>query len=134
MRIKLDECVDARLVWLIKRSGHEVSTVREPNMLGTSYQALYEHCITASWVLVTLDKNFSNTLHYPPGETPGLVILRAPNYLFSTMRIVVETFLTALGKSELPLKGRLWIVEPGRVRIHEHERETNQSGDQQSAP
>lgn len=29
MKIKLDECLDARLVEILKRDGHEVKTLRE---------------------------------------------------------------------------------------------------------
>ena len=50
-------------------------------------------------------------------RTAGLLVLRGPNQLFPTMRILVETLIDALNK-ESPA-GRLWIVEPGRLRIHE---------------
>ncbi|MCL0075856.1 DUF5615 family PIN-like protein [Dehalococcoidia bacterium] len=36
--------------------------------------------------------------------------------LFPTMRVLVETLIDALTR-EWPA-GRLWIVEPGRLRIH----------------
>ena len=119
MKIKLDECLDARLAEILKRAGHEVNTVREQKLLGISDEGLYERCIAEGYVLVTLDKDFSNVLRYPPEPTPGIVVLRGPNDLFPTMRMLMETFASALVYPQYRLRGRLWIVEPGRLRIHE---------------
>ena len=67
--------------------------------------------------LVTLDLDFSNILRYPPEGTPGLMVLRGPDDLFGTVRILIETLIEALIKENS--LSRLWIVEPGLVRIHE---------------
>jgi len=67
--------------------------------------------------LVTLDLDFSNVLRYPPEQTPGLVVLRGPDDLFPTVKILIQTLLNALTR-DAP-SGQLWIVEPGRIRIHE---------------
>jgi predicted nuclease of predicted toxin-antitoxin system len=117
MRIKLDENVDARLATFLKRAGHDTNTVQEQSLRGTEDEALYEVCKVEDRILVSLDLDFSNIVRFPPERTPGLVVLRGPNQLFSTMRILVETLVDALNR-ESPA-GRLWIVEPGRLRIHE---------------
>lgn len=119
MRIKMDECLDARLAEILRRLGHDVRTIREQGLAGISDEELYRHCIEEGYVLVTLDKGFSNVLRYPPGPTPGIVVLRGPDDLFPTMRVLMETFAQALEEGRYPLHGRLWIVEPGRMRIHE---------------
>ncbi len=67
--------------------------------------------------MVSLDRDFSNVLRFPPEKTPGIVVLRGPNDLFPTMRILVRTLIQALTK-DTPMS-RLWIVDPGRIRIHE---------------
>ncbi len=117
MKFKLDENVDARLAVLLRQAGHDVTTVRDQGLRGTADPALYEHCSSAGSVLVTLDLDFSNVLRFPPERTPGLVVLRGPDDLFPTVRILVHTLVHAL-TNDTP-SGRLWIVEPGRVRIHE---------------
>ncbi|MCK4393616.1 DUF5615 family PIN-like protein [Candidatus Bipolaricaulota bacterium] len=117
MKFKLDECVNARLADLMEQAGHEVMTVKGEGLRGISDQALYERCIIENRALVTLDKHFSNVLRYPPEATPGIVVLRGPDNLFTTMRILMETLVQAL-TGEQPT-ARLWIVEPGRFRIHE---------------
>ena len=67
--------------------------------------------------MVAPDLDFSNVLRYPPDQTPGLVVLRGPNDLFPIVRTPIRTLVDAL-TTESPT-GQLWIVEPGRIRIHE---------------
>lgn len=117
MRLKLDENVDVRLAVLLRQAGHDVTTVRDQGLCGIADPALYEHCVSEGLILVTLDLDFSNVLRYPPERTPGLVVLRGPDDLFPTVRILVGTLVNAL-TNDTP-SGRLWIVEPSRIRIHE---------------
>ncbi|MBT9139893.1 MAG: hypothetical protein DDT30_00465 [Dehalococcoidia bacterium] len=117
MRIKLDENVDARLVLFLKEAGHDTTTVQEQGLRGIEDKSLYEICKVDGRILVSLDLHFSNVLRFPPSGTPGLVVLRGPNQLFPTMRVLVQTLIDALTR-ESPA-GRLWIVELGRLRIHE---------------
>lgn len=119
MRFKLDENIDARLVELLRASGHDAVTVREQHLHGTDDVDLYHICTTENRALVTLDLDFANVLIYPPQETPGLIVLRGPDDLFPTVKILVETLIGALA-NENPSQ-RLWIVEVGRIRVHEPE-------------
>ena len=123
MRIKSDENIDVRLTALLKEAGHDAITVQEQVLLGIADRELYELCKAEGHTLVTLDLDFSNPLHFPPEGTPGFVVLRGPNQLFATMRILIETLIDALVK-ESPLN-KLWIVEPGRLRIHEETEASN---------
>jgi len=117
VRLKLDENIDARLAVVLRRAGHEVSTVLGQGLHGTEDPDLFKHCVVEDRVMVTLDLDFSNVLRYPPERTPGLIVLRGPDDLFPTVRILIRTLIEAL-TSESP-SGQLWIVEPGRIRIHE---------------
>jgi predicted nuclease of predicted toxin-antitoxin system len=119
MRLKLDENIDTRLVVFLRASGHDVVTVRQQDLHGTNDVDLYRICSSEDRALVTLDLDFSNVLRYPPENTPGLIVLRGPDDLFPTVRILVETLANAL-ISASPSQ-HLWIVEIGRVRIHERQ-------------
>ena len=117
MRLKLDENMDARLTVLLRQAGHDVTTIRDQGLRGMADPALDEYCISENRILVTLDLDFSNVLRFPPDRTPGLAVLRGPDDLFPTVRILVHTLVNALA-NDTP-SARLWIIEPGRVRIHE---------------
>lgn len=117
MKLKLDENLDARLSSLLKEAGHDTLTVHDQALHTTEDQALYEWCIAEERILVSLDKDFANVLRFPPQGTPGLVVLRGPDDLLPTLRILIQTLVQALS-SDSPA-GKLWIVEPGRLRVHE---------------
>jgi predicted nuclease of predicted toxin-antitoxin system len=117
MRAKLNENIDARIAVVLRGAGHDATTVREQGLHGSADSDLCRICISENRVLITLDLDFSNVLRYPPEGTSGIIVLRGPDDLFSTVRILIETLIEALNK-ENPLS-QLWIVEPGRVRIHE---------------
>ena len=112
-----------RLTALLKEADHKAITVQEQGLRGIADRKLYELCKAEGYILVTLDLDFSNLLHFPPERTLGLVVLRGPNQLFVTMRVLIETLIDALVK-ESPLN-KLWIVEPGRLRIHEETKPNN---------
>jgi hypothetical protein len=68
-------------------------------------------------VLVTLDRDFGEVLRFPPDQGAGIVILdlgprASPRRLLDRLR----DFLAVAEEQEV--RGSLWIVEPGRVRIH----------------
>ena len=117
MKLKLDECVDARLAVNLKQAGHEAVTTQQQGLHGIEDGRLYHLCKNEGYVLVTLDIHFSNPLNFDPKYTPGIVVLRGPNDLFATTHKLVETLTEGL-KREKP-EGRLWIVELERIRIHE---------------
>ena len=117
MKLKLDENVDARLTVPLRQAGHDTMTVRDQGLHPIDDPILCQHCTSEGRILVTLDLDFSNVLQYPPEQTPGLVVLRGPDDLFSTVSILIQTLLNGLSK-DTP-SGHLWIVEPSRIRIHE---------------
>lgn len=117
MRLKLDENFDVRLVPVLRNEGFEVDTVRDEGLSGTADERLYQVCRDSRRVFVTLDLDFANPLRFPPEPTEGIIIVRVPRLLLSLIR---STLLAALPEVKShPPKGALWIVEPGRIRIHE---------------
>jgi hypothetical protein len=117
MKLKLDENLDVRLVSILRRAGHEVATVRDQGLTGIDDQALFARCSSEARILVTLDLDFASVLRYPPEASGGIIVFRGPDDLIPTLRVLTETLVGALAKASPT--GQLWIVEPGRVRVHE---------------
>jgi hypothetical protein len=68
---------------------------------------------------LTLDLDFADIVRFPPHKAPGIAVLRLPNGVsLSMMERIVSNLLSMLDAE--PIAGRLWIVEPGRIRIHEN--------------
>jgi len=117
MRFKLDENLSTHLVTLLAEGGSDVETVAGEGLSGQPDHDIFEVCCSEGRTLVTLDLDFSNPIRFPPGETEGIVVLRPPRPVLSLIRITLESALPVLRSK--PLRGKLWIVEPGRIRVYD---------------
>lgn len=73
-------------------------------------------------MLVTLDHDFGQVTRFPPEQAAGVVILEAgPCVTATSIANRLWDFLAVLQTRSVA--GALWIVEPGRVRIHLRDRE-----------
>jgi predicted nuclease of predicted toxin-antitoxin system len=118
MKIKLDENLGSLGIALLTADGHDVSTVADQQMGGAKDERIYEACRDEGRVLVTLDRDFGQTIRFPPEVTAGIVVLECKGRLSPTMILARLAELVTLLKTR-PIDHELWIVEPGRVRIHE---------------
>ncbi len=118
MKFKLDENFGTRTQRLFTASGHDVQTVLDESLGGASDQELFQVCQSEARCLVTFDLDFANVLRFPPANSAGIVIIRMPkNPTLATLESLVKQFLFALEVT--PIAGKLWIVEMGRIRIHQ---------------
>ena len=117
MHFKLDENLDPRWKKILTESGHSASTVREEKLDGASDQTVAAICRSLGMALITVDLDFAQTAVYPPSEYSGLIVLRHPQPTLKGMSYLIRQIVEML-KRESPKK-HLWIVEPGRIRIHE---------------
>jgi predicted nuclease of predicted toxin-antitoxin system len=117
MRFNLDENLGRRTVELFASRGHDVCTVRQEG-LSAADARLFEVCALESRCLVTLDLDFSDLIRFPPQDSAGIVVIRAPlNPNLEFLRRMISDFLNAPNLEDV--KHSLWIVEPGRVRIRQ---------------
>jgi predicted nuclease of predicted toxin-antitoxin system len=122
VKFKLDENLGTRTQQLFRAAGHETATVGSQRLCGTPDTHLYEVCRLEGRCLVTLDTDFADIRRFPPQDAAGVVVLRLPrNPTLPVIESLVSTFLGAI--DERPLAGRLWLVEPGRIRVHQTDSE-----------
>ena len=117
LRFKLDENADPRWREPLAQAGYEVSTVVEESLRGAEDEVVAEVCQKEERCLITADLDFAQILEYPPEKYMGLIILRHPHPTLAGMARLIRQIVAVL-PNESPV-GRLWIVEPGRIRIHE---------------
>jgi len=120
VKFKLDENFGTRTQRLFQTAGHDVSTVEQERLSGCPDRKLYDVCVRERRYLVTLDMDFSDVTRFDPSAASGIVVVRLPhNPTLAVIEELVRNFLRAL--ADEALEGRLWIVEPGRIRIHQNE-------------
>lgn len=78
MKFKLDENLGPRAAALIAESGHDVATVPQEKLSGTSDGHLFESCITECRCLISLDLDFADVTRFRPYKTAGIAVLRLP--------------------------------------------------------
>ena len=118
MKLKLDENLGRSARDELAGGGHEVASVAEQSLGGATDDALIEVCRTEGRALVTFDLDFANPLRFPPDRYPGIAVFRPPPRISAEiLRALVKTFAGALEKEQLA--GHLWIIEVGRIRVHE---------------
>jgi len=67
-----------------------------------------------------LDLDYADVLCFPPRYTHGIVVIRVPqNPSLVLLESLVNQFLQAL--SSMPVERKLWVVDIGRIRVHEPE-------------
>jgi predicted nuclease of predicted toxin-antitoxin system len=118
VKLKLDENLGRRCIDLLTAAGHDVTTVVAQSMTAAADHELIEACRVEGRALVTLDRDFSNPLTFPPHRYAGIAVLRLPSQpSHASLLVVVRTLIDALTREKL--YGQLWSVEPNRIRIYQ---------------
>jgi predicted nuclease of predicted toxin-antitoxin system len=117
VRLKLDENIGRRGLELLRAHGHDVMSVWDQNLHGVSDEALFDVCLAEGRVLITLDRDFGQVLRFPPERSADIVVLDLGQR--ATIQAMMERLEDFLEMAEATsVTGALWIVEPGRVRVH----------------
>jgi predicted nuclease of predicted toxin-antitoxin system len=122
VKLKLDENLGNAARAALEAAGHNVSTVPAQGLPGALDDDLILQCKREGRALVTLDLDFANPLRFEPTAYPGIAVLRLPSE--PSARVLNELLQTLAGALEREqLDGRLWIVEIGRLRIYQDDKD-----------
>ena len=120
MKFKLDENIPLEAKEFLERGGHEAISVVEEKLSGQEDAMIADRVRSEEIGLITLDLDFSDIRMYPPEDYYGICVLRPHRQDKISIMELVKELLSCIKMGE-DLVRRLWIIEPGRVRIHEPE-------------
>jgi predicted nuclease of predicted toxin-antitoxin system len=121
LKLKLDENLGKAAARQLRARGHDVETVHEEGRQGASDQTLIRRCQREGRALVSLDLGFANPVNFLPSKYAGIAVLRIASQTPSmSLEVAIDTLASGLETDQL--EGRLWIVEPRRIRIYQEPR------------
>jgi hypothetical protein len=117
VKLKVDENIGRSGIEFLRQRGHDAIGVHDQGLGGKSDRIVFDVCVAESRTLITLDRDFGQVPRFPPERSAGIVVLDLGGPA-SLPRLLdrLRNFL-ALAETR-PVAGELWIVEPGRVRVH----------------
>ena len=93
MKFKLDENLPAAVAHLLDAHGHNVHTVLDESLGGSTDSAVVTAAGREDRVLVTLDRGFGDVRAYPPGTHPGIIVLRPDDQRLPSVLEMVDLLL-----------------------------------------
>ena len=116
-RFKLDENLPRDSEALLRKAGHDVHTVLDEQLGGKLDPRVFDASQAEDRILVSFDLDFSDIRVYPPASHKGIWVLRPHTQSIDNTLALLRAALRVLETEST--QGRLWIIEPERVRIRE---------------
>jgi hypothetical protein len=115
LKFKIDENLPAEAAAALRAFGYEADTVGDELLSGAEDHTISERVRSEARILITLDLDFANVRNYPPGEHPGIVVLRVKTQDKENVLAYIKRLAMVL-RNRHPV-GEFWIVDRDRIRF-----------------
>lgn len=113
--VKFDEDLSPMVAEPVRKAGFTVATVVDQGWSGLKDQELWSRVVAEGFFFVTADKGFADIRSRPPGDHPGILLLRPNRESVVDLRAIVEA---VLAKHDLnSLSGTIAVATPRGIRI-----------------
>lgn len=113
MKLVADESCDFSVVSGLRGAGHDVVAICE-KMSGVSDEVVIALASSEKRLLLTEDKDFGQLVFAAAKENSGVVLVRYPTTVRSTLTADVLKLLDDRGQT---LYGSFTVIQPGRARV-----------------
>lgn len=115
-KIVIDEDLHRSIKSVFEKLDYKIKDVRDFSLSGASDDEVFNFAKKNKAILISADLGFANILAFPPKSHYGIIILRFPNEMTTSMiNKIVYSFLKNIPFSKL--KDSLTIISPAGVRI-----------------
>src|SRR4051794_35502672 len=115
MKFKTDENLPREVAEVLIQAGHDALRADEQGLAGEPDPGIAAVCRVEERAIVTLDTDFMDVRRYPPQDYAGILLLRPHRQTVPRILQLTRKFVGLLASE--PLRGKLWILDEGRVRI-----------------
>lgn len=115
MKIFADHCVHTDVIDALRKLGVELQTAKEVGLAFSSDEKIFNFVLKSSQILLTFDKHFGNILRFDIRKLAGVVIVYIDEMPKQMIPERIVEFFKSIKESEL--RGKLFIIEPTRIRI-----------------
>ncbi len=99
----------------LRALGHDVFDLKEESLEKLTDTEVYTLAREKNRILITMDKDFSSIILYPPGEHPGIIIVRLYRLKIDQ---ATSLFLDAIKRLKAEdMHGHLVIIDPVKIRV-----------------
>jgi predicted nuclease of predicted toxin-antitoxin system len=113
--VKFDEDLSPMVAEPVRKAGFTVATVVDHGWSGLKDEELWSRVVAEGFFFVTADKGFADIRSRPPGDHPGILLLRPNRESVVDLRAIVEA---VLAKHDLnSLSGTIAVATPREIRI-----------------
>jgi predicted nuclease of predicted toxin-antitoxin system len=115
-----DQCVPAEITSFLLGHGHQVIRLREALPIRSPDPDVIAKAQELRAILLSLNGDFADIVAYPPSNYAGIVAIQLHNHP-EVIPSLMEQFVAFLSANpdQNYYHGKLFIVEPHRIRIRE---------------
>jgi predicted nuclease of predicted toxin-antitoxin system len=113
--VKLDENLGQSHAALLRTAGYSADRVTDQGLSGAADPAVWQHVVAEGRFFITLDLDFADVRHFPPGTHPGLLLIRPRN---NSRDAVAEILQRILREHPLDsLRGCFVVADLNQTRV-----------------
>ena len=115
MRIIANENIFEPIIEWLRANGHEVISIREVGLSGASDDEIYEKAVKQKLVILTMDKDFSRMLRFPPEQCGGIIVVKIYRLSVNETTKFFSRYFKELDEEKIA--GKLVIITQDGIRV-----------------
>jgi len=115
MRIIANENIFEPIIEWLRANGHEVISIREVGLSGASDDEIYEKAVKQKLVILTMDKDFSRMLRFPPERCGGIIVAKIYRLSVNETTKFFSRYFKELDEEKIA--GKLVIITQDGIRV-----------------
>jgi len=115
LKIIANENVYEPIIEFLKSEGHNVINIRRTSLSGATDDEIYEKAIKDKLIILTMDKDFSRIVRFPPERCGGIIVVKLYGMIVAKTTEIFKQHFKSL--DEKKITGRLAIMTREGVRL-----------------